>query len=93
MAGATETEHFIGNETEEFRGLLKIKYPMEHGIVTNWEDMERIWKFAYSELHVRPEDVSDSLFFSQTLPFSSTHHVGFDRYTYLYTPLPRISLQ
>lgn len=27
----------------------QIKYPMEHGIVTDWDDMERIWNFVYTE--------------------------------------------
>ena len=29
--------------------FLQIKYPMEHGIVTDWDDMERIWSFVYTE--------------------------------------------
>jgi centractin len=41
MAGALEGDTFIGRKAQEFRGLLKIKYPMEHGIVTDWDDMER----------------------------------------------------
>ena len=28
----------------ELRGLLKIKYAMERGIVDDWNDMERIWQ-------------------------------------------------
>ena len=31
------------------RGLLKIRYPLEHGIVTDWDDMERIWEWVYGE--------------------------------------------
>jgi centractin len=49
MAGALEGETFIGKKAQEFRGLLKIKYPMEHGVVTDWDDMERIWNYVYSE--------------------------------------------
>uniref|UniRef100_A0A183BL88 Actin n=1 Tax=Globodera pallida TaxID=36090 RepID=A0A183BL88_GLOPA len=36
MAGALEGDVFI-----EYRGLLSLKYPMEHGIVTDWNDMEK----------------------------------------------------
>merc|ERR1711962_216770 len=25
------------------RGILTLKYPVEHGIITNWDDMEKIW--------------------------------------------------
>jgi centractin len=49
MAGALEGDVFIGRRAQEFRGLLKIKYPMEHGIVTDWDDMERIWNWVYAE--------------------------------------------
>ena len=49
MAGALEGDVFIGRKAQEFRGLLKIKYPMEHGIVTDWDNMERIWNWVYAE--------------------------------------------
>ena len=28
---------------------MKIRYPLEHGIVTDWDDMERIWQYVYTE--------------------------------------------
>uniref|UniRef100_A0A1D1YYG8 Actin-2 n=1 Tax=Anthurium amnicola TaxID=1678845 RepID=A0A1D1YYG8_9ARAE len=49
MAGAVEGEVFIGKKAQELRGLLKIKYPVEHGIVTDWDDMEHIWKYIYED--------------------------------------------
>lgn len=49
MAGALEGDVFIGSVAEEHRGLLSIHYPMEHGIVTDWNDMERIWAYVYSK--------------------------------------------
>lgn len=49
MAGALEDDLFIGRRAQEYRGLLKIRYPMEHGIVTNWDDMEKIWNWVYQE--------------------------------------------
>ncbi|CAH1784012.1 unnamed protein product [Owenia fusiformis] len=49
MAGALEGDTFIGPKAEEHRGLLSINYPMEHGIVNNWNDMERIWQYIYSK--------------------------------------------
>jgi centractin len=47
LAGALEGDVFIGSRAQELRGLLKIKYPLEHGIVTDWDDMERIWTYVY----------------------------------------------
>jgi centractin len=49
MAGALEGDLFVGPKAEDHRGLLSIKYPMEHGIVTDWNDMERIWTHIYSK--------------------------------------------
>lgn len=61
MAGALEGDVFIGRKAQEARGLLKIKYPMEHGIVTDWDDMERIWSWVYAEeLGTLSEEVRSS---------------------------------
>lgn len=49
MAGALEGDIFVGPKAEEHRGLLSIKYPMEHGIVTDWNDMERIWNYIFTK--------------------------------------------
>ncbi|CAH3186753.1 unnamed protein product, partial [Porites evermanni] len=49
MAGALEGDIFIGPKAEEHRGLLNIRYPMEHGVVRDWNDMERIWQYIYSK--------------------------------------------
>lgn len=49
MEGALEGDLFLGPEAEEHRGLLTIRYPMEHGIVRDWDDMERIWQYIYSK--------------------------------------------
>ncbi len=61
LAGALEGDVFIGKRAEELRGLLKIRYPLEHGIVTDWDDMERIWQFVYQEeLKTLSEEVCTS---------------------------------
>lgn len=57
MAGGLEGDVFIGQKAQELRGLLKIRYPLEHGIVTDWDDMEKIWHHVYeSELKTLPEE-------------------------------------
>lgn len=68
MAGALEGDTFIGRRAQEYRGLLKIKYPMEHGIVTDWDDMEKIWNWIYVEELATP---SEEVLFSSCNPHIS----------------------
>lgn len=49
MAGALEGDLFVGQRADDHRGLLSIKYPMEHGIIVDWNDMERIWTHIYGK--------------------------------------------
>jgi len=59
MLGASQKDHFVGDEAQKKRGVLTLKYPLAHGIVTNWEDMERVWRHAfYNQLRVSPEEHS-----------------------------------
>lgn len=38
-----------GQEASDVRLLLQISYPMENGIIKNWEDMEHLWDYAFYE--------------------------------------------
>ncbi|CAE7327031.1 ACT3 [Symbiodinium necroappetens] len=57
MQGSGEQDHYIGEEAQAKRGILKISYPVEHGIVQDWEDMELIWRHTFfNELRVQPTE-------------------------------------
>ena len=39
------------------KGILDLRYPIEHGIIKNWEDMEVLWHHTfYNELRISPDD-------------------------------------
>merc|ERR1719440_432349 len=56
MAAAAEGDTFIGTRADELRGILTVKYPMAHGVVQDWNDMELIWRHIYSEMKVVAEE-------------------------------------
>ena len=47
IVGTEQKEVYIGDEAQAKRGILNLKYPIEHGIVTNWDDMERVWHHTF----------------------------------------------
>lgn len=53
MVGIAKSDTYVGDEAQAKRGMLQLNYPVEHGIVNNWDDMEKIWSHTfYNELRV-----------------------------------------
>ncbi|KAL0078614.1 actin family [Phycomyces blakesleeanus] len=47
----------IGDEAAALRNSLQMSYPMENGIIRNWEDMRHLWNYTFDEkLKVDPRD-------------------------------------
>lgn len=39
----------VGDEASKLRSMLEVNYPMENGIVRNWDDMKHVWDYTFNE--------------------------------------------
>ena len=39
----------VGDEASQLRSMLEVNYPMENGVVRNWEDMKSVWDYTFNE--------------------------------------------
>lgn len=57
MLGVEPKREYIGEVAQKMRGVLNLKYPIESGIVSSWEQMEKVWEYCFSnELRVDPSE-------------------------------------
>ena len=55
--GTDKKNFFVGSDAEAIKGVLNINNPIENGVVNNWEDIEILWKYIFTnELKVDPVD-------------------------------------
>ena len=48
----------VGEEASQLRSMLEVVYPMENGIVRNWDDMMHVWDHTFGEtiMNVNPSE-------------------------------------
>jgi actin-related protein 2 len=44
----------VGQAASDRRAALQMSYPMENGIIRNWEDMELLWQHTFQTLGIHP---------------------------------------
>ncbi|XP_015117413.1 actin-related protein 2 isoform X1 [Diachasma alloeum] len=51
-------ELMVGDEASKLRSLLEISYPMQNGIVRNWEDMCHVWDYTFGpeKMNINPRE-------------------------------------
>nr|AAD24476.1 actin [Sterkiella nova] len=48
IIGVEAKDEFIGEDAYLKRGVLKFSYPVQHGIIKDWDDMEKVWNHLFS---------------------------------------------
>ncbi|XP_076658273.1 actin-related protein 2 isoform X2 [Halictus rubicundus] len=48
----------VGDEASKLRSMLEISYPMQNGIVRNWEDMCHVWDYTFGKekMNINPRE-------------------------------------
>jgi len=58
MVGLDRKQVYVGAEARDRRAGLALRYPISKGVVTNWEDMTKLYEHVFhSVLKTPPEDV------------------------------------
>ncbi|XP_006885877.1 PREDICTED: actin-related protein T2 [Elephantulus edwardii] len=56
-SGVHQKKYFVGEEALYKTDCLDLHYPIERGLVTNWDDVEKLWRHLFEwELGVKPSD-------------------------------------
>ena len=56
-SGVTLKDTMVGDDAAALRSILQMSYPMENGIVRNWDDMMHVWDYTFSErLGINPSE-------------------------------------
>ena len=49
-------EYYVGEEAMNLRGVLKLIYPIEHGVITDWGAMEKLWDYTFHDLRANASE-------------------------------------
>merc|ERR1712001_398045 len=52
MVGMGQKDSYVGDEAQSKRGILTLKYPIEHGIITNWDDREKMTQIMFETFNM-----------------------------------------
>ncbi|KAJ2630388.1 Arp2/3 complex subunit, actin nucleation center [Coemansia sp. RSA 1290] len=74
----------VGTEAAALRAVLDMSYPIENGIIKNWEDMQHVWDYTfYEKLRVDPRQSKVLLTEAPLNPLSNREkmcEIMFERY-------------
>ena len=94
MIGGEQKEVYVGDEAHAKRGMLSLKYPIDQGVVTDWDAMEKIWHHTfYNELRVSSEEYAVLLTEGPLNPKANREHMTQIMFERFHVPALYVSLQ
>jgi actin-related protein len=94
MTGTDNVECYVGDDAQAKRGILKISYPVEHGVVQDWEDMEKIWHHTFfNRLRVNPNEHAVMLTEAALNPKANRERMAQILFEQFFVPLLYVSTQ
>lgn len=79
----------VGDEASRLRNMLQITYPLDNGIVRNWDDMLHVWDYTFNEkLKVNPRECKIMLTEAPQNPLKNRQQMietMFEKYGFLST--------
>lgn len=87
--------YFVGSKVEDHRGSLILSYPIEHGVVQNWDEMESLWAHIYTKenLNVSSEEYPVLLTEAPLNPYRNREKAAEIFFEYFNVPSLFFSLQ
>lgn len=80
----------VGDEASELRSMLEVNYPMENGIVRNWDDMKHLWDYTFGPEKLNIDSRNCKILLTEP-PMNPTKNrekiieVSFNNYIYVYS--------
>lgn len=69
----------VGDEASALRSLLEVNYPMENGVVRNWEDMCHVWDYTFGpkKMNLDPHETKVCKFIKLKLQYENHYNFRF----------------